>query len=51
MPKKRLLQVYVSLRSRQGCPGRDRVLSPVLRQGFPVSRHGSQAIGSCMVAT
>ena len=23
----------------------------VLRQGFPVSRHGSQATGSCLVTT
>ena len=35
MPK-RLLWVSVSLRSRQGFPGRDRVLGPLSRQGFLV---------------
>ena len=50
MPE-RLLQVWASSRSRRGFLGRDRVSGPVSRQGFPVSRHGSQAIGSCLVAT
>ena len=31
--------------------GRDSVSGLVSRQGFPVSRHGSQAAGSCLVAT
>ena len=29
----------------------DRVSGPLSRQGFPVSRHGSQVAGSCLVAT
>ena len=40
MPE-RLLQVWVSFRSQQGLPDRDRVSGPMSRQGFPVSRHGS----------
>ena len=43
MPK-RLLQVWAGFRSRQGFPGRDKVSGPV-------SRHGSQAAGSCLVTT
>ena len=31
--------------------GRDRVSGRVLRQGFPMSRHGSQDAGSCLVTT
>ena len=50
MPE-RLLQVWASFRSQQGFPGRNRVSGPVSRRGFPVSRHGSQAVGSCLVAT
>ena len=46
-----LLQVWASFSSQQGFPGRDRVSSPVSQQGFPVSLHGSQAAGSCLVAT
>ena len=46
-----LLQVWVSFRSRQGFLGRDRVSGTVSRQGFLMSRHGSQAAGSCLVTT
>ena len=50
MPE-RLLQVWVSFRSQQGFPDRDRVSGPMSRQGFPVSRHGSQAACRCLVTT
>ena len=46
-----LLQVWVSFRSRQGFLGRDGVFGTVSRQGFLVSRHGSRAVGSCLVTT
>ena len=49
--QERLLQVWASFRSRQGFPSRDRVYGSVSRQGFPVSQHGSQATGGCLVAT
>ena len=41
-----LLQVWASFRSRQGFSGHDRVSCPMSRQGFPMSRNGTQAAGS-----
>ena len=49
--QERLLQVWASFRLRQGFPSRDRISGLVSREGFLVSRHGSQAAGSCLVAT
>ena len=50
MPEK-VIAGLGKFRSRKGFPGCNRVSSPVSRQRLPVSRHGSQAAGSCLVAT
>ena len=47
----RLLPVWKSFRLRQGFLGRDIVSGPRSRQGFLVSRHGSQAVGNFLVTT
>ena len=50
MPEK-VIAGLGKFRSQKGFLGYDRVSSPVSRQWLPVSRHGSQAASSCLVAT